>query len=95
MKSHLQVENLDTMPGKRALENPRDPDQDVKRDGDLESGFEHKKKIKKRRFPRFKDAVELAMEERVMGLLKKQLRAGVDIDEFERYRKSEDEVRLN
>lgn len=28
-----------------------------------------------------------------MSLLKTQLKAGVDIDEFERYRKSEEEVR--
>jgi hypothetical protein len=82
------------MPGKRALQNPRDPDNDIPRDGDLESGFEGKKKNKRRRFPRFKDAVNLAVEERTMTLLKKQLKAGVDIEEFERYRKSEEEVRL-
>ena len=83
------------MPGKRALQNPRDPNNDIPRDGDLESGFEGKKNQKnlKRRFPRFKDAVDLAMEERVMSLLKKQLKAGVDIEEFERYRKSDEEVR--
>lgn len=82
------------MPGKRALPNPRDRNQDAERDGDLESGFEGKKKNQKRRFPRFKDAVDLAMEARVVGLLKQQLKAGVDIDEFEKYRKSEEEVRL-
>ena len=83
------------MPGKRSLPNPRDPNNNIARDGDLESGFEGGKKTPKRRFPRFKDAVELAMQERAMGLLKQQLKVGVDIDEFERYRKSEEEVRLN
>lgn len=82
------------MPGKRALQNPRNPDTQINRDGDLESGFEgRKKKNPKRRFPRFKDAVDLAMEERMMSLLKTQLKAGVDIDEFERYRKSDEEAR--
>ena len=82
------------MPGKRALRNPRHPDNNIARDGDLESGFEGKKQKKspRRKFLRFKDAVDLAMEERMMGLLKRQLKAGVDIEEFERYRKSEEEV---
>lgn len=74
------------MPGKRALQNPRDPENDAQRDGDLESGFRNRK------FPKFKDAVDLAMADRTTRALKKQLKAGVDIDEFERYRKSDDEV---
>ena len=82
------------MPGKRVLQNPRDPDKDIARDGDLESGFEGKKKLRQRKYPRFKDVVDLAMEERMMSLLKKQLKAGVDIEEFERYRRSEAKVSL-
>ncbi len=78
------------MPGKRAPQNPRDPDNDASRDGDLESGFQGV--AKKRRFPKFKDAVDLAIADRTTGALKKQLKAGVDIDEFERYRKTDDEV---
>ena len=78
------------MPGKRALTSSRDPGDDYPRDnGDLETG------AKKRRFPRFKDAVELAMAERTTGVLKAQLKAGVDRDEFEQYRKSDDEVGSN
>jgi hypothetical protein len=83
------------MPGKRALQNPRSPDKNIPRDGDLESGFEGKNKNLKRRFPRFKDAVDFTMDERMTSLLKKQLKVGVDIDEFERYRKSEEEVGFN
>lgn len=77
------------MPGKRSLQNPRDPDNDVPRDGDLENGF------KSRRFPKFRDAVDMAVAERTTLALKKQLKVGVDIEEFERYRKSDDEVRYN
>ena len=92
MSITVRFDEPDTMPGKRALQNPRNPDKNIPRDGDLESGFEGKNKNLKRRFPRFKDAVDFTMDERMTSLLKKQLKAGVDIDEFERYRKSEEEV---
>ena len=75
------------MVGKRILQNPRDPELNAPRDGDLENGF------RKRKLPRFRDAVNLAVEERASGALKQQLTAGVDRDEFERYRKNPTQIK--
>jgi hypothetical protein len=73
------------MVGKRAFQTPRTHINDLS-NGDLESGRTLKK------FPRFKDAVELTMAERNKWLLKEQLRTGVQGDEFEKFRKSKEEV---
>jgi cation diffusion facilitator family transporter len=56
--------------------------------GDIESG-----NAPRRRFPRFKDAVDFTMAERTKGVLKQQLRDGVDRETFERFRKSEVELK--
>ncbi|KIW72679.1 hypothetical protein PV04_00857 [Phialophora macrospora] len=72
------------MVGKRTLHNRAD---DRWRNADLESGHQQ------RRFAGFKDAVEYALDRRTTAALKEQLRAGVDRREFEKYRKSEDEIK--
>jgi hypothetical protein len=76
------------MVGKRSLANPRDPKNNEARDGDLETGFAGKR-------PKhgFKDAVDIVMANRTTAVLKKQLQAGVDRDEFEKYRMDEDEIK--
>lgn len=76
------------MVGKRSLANPRDPKNDEARDGDIETGF-----VRKRKFGGFKDAVDLVMEQRTTAALKRELQSGVDRDEFERYRKDDDEIK--
>jgi hypothetical protein len=73
------------MVGKRAFETPRAHINHIS-NGDLESGRTLRK------FPRFKDAVEFTMAERTKRLLKEQLRNGLDGDEFEKFRKSDEEV---
>lgn len=76
------------MVGKRSLANPRDPKNNEARDGDLETGF-----ARKRPKQGFKDAVDMVMASRTTAVLKKQLQSGVDRDEFEKYRKNEDEIK--
>lgn len=77
------------MVGKRTFERPRSRKENESEhvNGDIESGI-------KRRFPRFKDAVELAMAERTTALLKQQLRKGIDAQDFDRYRTSDEDVRV-
>lgn len=70
------------MVGKRTLVHPREPKRNEEHD-DVESGFG------KKRFPRFKDAVDLVISERTTTLLKKQIRDGIEADDFEQYRTSE------
>lgn len=76
------------MVGKRAFQRP-DSSKGEYNAEDLESGF------RQRRFPRFKDAVDFAVAERTTALLKKQLRAGVDTEVFEKYRKGDEEVSMH
>lgn len=73
------------MVGKRAFQTPRDHIEQLG-NGDVESG-------PKRRFPRFKDAVEFTMAERTRANLKQQLRDGLDRDSFEKYRKSDKQIK--
>jgi hypothetical protein len=73
------------MVGKRTFHNRAD---DRWRSSDLESGHQQ------RRFAGFKDAVEYAMDRQTTAALKEQLRTGVDRREFEKYRKSEEEVHI-
>ena len=75
------------MVGKRTFANPRDPKNNEQQDGDLESGK------KPRRFTRFKDAVEFAMNERTNAVLKHELLESVDQQNFDNYRKSEEEIK--
>jgi hypothetical protein len=75
------------MVGKRTLQPPKNHGDEVWRTGDLESG-QHKT----RRFGGFKDAVEYAMDRQITASLKEQLRSGVDREEFEKCRKSDEEV---
>lgn len=56
-------------------------------DGDLETGK------RGRRFGGFKDAVEYVMDRQTTAALKKRLRDGVHLEEFEDHRKSNEEVR--
>lgn len=72
------------MVGRRSLARDRKKSEH-NRNGDLESGINHK-------YPKFKDAVELAMAERTTALLKRQLHEGLNVDEFKKYRKGKDEV---
>lgn len=51
---------------------------------DIETGLKSR--------PRFKDAVELAMAKRTTHELKKQLTEGIDSSQYNKYRKSKDEV---
>ena len=76
------------MVGKRTLANPRDPKSDAPRDGDLETGF-----ASRRQKRGFKDAVDLVMSNRTTAVLKRELQSGVDREEFEKYRKDEDEIK--
>lgn len=75
------------MVGKRTFQQNRARKQSSgeETNGDLESGI-------KPRFPKFKDAVELAMAERTTALLKKQLSEGIDANDYQKYRKSEEKV---
>lgn len=80
------------MVGKRNFsKNPRGHIEELGKGGngveDVESGYQPK------RFPRFKDAVELAMAEHTKMVLKKQLQSGVERDTFERFRKSDDDLK--
>ena len=83
------------MVGKRTFQRPNTPrghiDELSNGNGDLESGKSSGKSD--RRFPRFKDAVNLAMDQRTQGVLKKQIIAGVDKECFEEFRIDEDELK--
>ena len=74
------------MVGKRTIQAPKSRAEDHCRNQDLESG--HRRK----RFGGFKDAVEYALDRRTTAALKEQLKNGVDRQEFEKYRKSDEEV---
>jgi cation diffusion facilitator family transporter len=78
------------MVGKRNFETrPKTPREHVQEmgNGDLESGH------MRRRFPRFKDAVDFAMAERTKGVLKQELLSGIDRQCWESFRKSDDELK--
>ena len=47
-----------------------------------------------RRKPRFRDVVNLTMDNSFHNELKKKLKEGVDTDEFEKFRKSQDELKV-
>jgi hypothetical protein len=72
------------MVGRRSLARDRKKSEH-NRNGDIESATNHK-------YPKFKDAVELAMAERTTALLKRQLHEALDVDDFKKYRKDKDEV---
>ena len=72
------------MVGKRTFQNPREHIEEL--------GAEDIESAGRRKFPRFKDAVEFTMAERTKAVLKEQLRTGVDRDAFEKYRRSDEEV---
>lgn len=76
------------MVGKRTLANPRDPKNNEAPDGDVETGF-----ARKRKFGGFRDAVDLVMANRTTAVLKQELQSGVGREEFEKYRKDEDEIK--
>ncbi|KPI45413.1 Metal tolerance protein 9 [Cyphellophora attinorum] len=81
------------MVGKRAFERPKTPREHIdefSNKGDVESG---PRTTGKRRFPKFKDAVDFAMAERTQGVLKKQLVAGIDRECFEEYRMSDEKLK--
>jgi len=73
------------MVGKRTFSNTRDYKNDEIKD-DIESN------TKPRRFPRFRDAVDFAVAERNKTAIKKQLLDEVNRDEWEEFRKSDEEV---
>ena len=75
------------MVGKRTLANVRDPNSNEYTDGDIETGQ------KRRRFARFRDAVDFAVEERTNAVIKRQLLSGGNREQFESYRKSEEEIK--
>ena len=75
------------MPGKRGLGGTQENNHEDRYSRDIESGL----KVK----PKFKDAVELAMAKRTTHQLKEQLREGIDSSRYNKYRKSDDEVRLS
>ena len=54
---------------------------------DLENGMRQKPRVS-----RFQDAANVAMDDKRRTELKKKLRDGIDRDEFEKYRKSDEEV---
>ena len=54
---------------------------------DLENGMRQKPRVS-----RFKDAANVVMDDKRRTELKKKLRDGIDRDEFEKYRKSDEEV---
>ena len=76
------------MVGKRTLDTPKNAADDHWRNPDLESGHQHK------RFAGFKDAVDYVVDRRTTAALKEQLKKGVDRNEFEKYRKSDEQVGL-
>ncbi|EXJ64792.1 hypothetical protein A1O7_01130 [Cladophialophora yegresii CBS 114405] len=76
------------MVGKRTLNTTKTRAEDRWRNPDLESGHHEQ-----RRFAGFKDAVEYALDRRTTAVLKEQLRTGVDRREFEKYRKSGEEIK--
>ncbi|ETN39015.1 uncharacterized protein HMPREF1541_07057 [Cyphellophora europaea CBS 101466] len=75
------------MVGRRAFHQPDTPREHIDGigNGDLESG-------PKRRFPRFKDAVDFAMDERTSKAIKKQILDGIDKETWEHFRKSDEEI---
>jgi hypothetical protein len=73
------------MVGKRTFQNPREHVNELQ-NGDLESG------PRERRYPKFRDVVDLTMAERSKSSFKDNLRSGFDRDAFEQFRKSDDEV---
>ena len=72
------------MVGRRTFTDPEERRHGDTNGRDLESGA--------RKTGRFKDAVELAMAERITVQLKRQLIEGVDIEQFEKFRKSDEAV---
>lgn len=72
------------MVGRRAFGSKDDDPHQDSWGKDIETG------LKKR--PRFKDAVELAMAKRTTHELKRQLTEGIDTSQYQKYKKSEDQV---
>ena len=81
------------MVGKRYTTNARNPRDHIEDlgNGDVESG--QKAGRQERRFPRFKDVVDATMGEQHKTKLKEQLRTGVERDAFEKFRKSDEELK--
>lgn len=76
------------MVGKRAFDSRYERSRPhYQANGDLEAGNGG------RRFGGFKDAVDYVVDRETTAALKKRLREGVHIDEFEHHRKSDEEVR--
>jgi len=75
------------MVGRRAFSRSGDADEEDERLGveDIETGLKKPK-------PKFRDIVELALAKQTTDQLKKQLTQDIDINEYKKYWKSDDEV---
>ena len=83
------------MVGKRHTQNgdagnPRGAGRNSSRDNDLESGFAGERR---RKYSRFRDAVQHVVTDKSAAVLKQQLKMSVDREKYDKYRKDEKEIK--